>query len=155
MLIALGAQVLLRMRRGGVHFHVHEHGDGNAHLHAHRHAPREPHDPHRHEHAHAPALPVKAAAVGMVHGLAGSAALVLLTLTTVGSLGWGLASIALFGLGSMLGMAALSSAIARPLQASARRLGRLHAGVEALVALVTVALGARLVYEMGRRALGI
>ena len=153
MLVVLGAQVLLRMYRRRVHVHVHQHGDGTAHLHAHRHAAEEVHDPSRHEHPHARALPLRALAVGVVHGLAGSAALLLLALSSVSSFWLGLAYILLFGVGSILGMAVLSAVIAVPLQASARRLGRLYDGVEALVGLATITIGAHLVYEIGRRAL--
>jgi hypothetical protein len=153
MLVLLGTQVLVRMRRRRVHVHVHQHGDGTAHLHAHRHRPEEAHDPGRHEHSHPVAFPLRPLAVGIVHGLAGSAALVLLTLSTVGSFGLGLAYIALFGMGSMVGMAVLSSVIAVPLQASARRLGRFYDGVEAAVGLGTIAIGARVVFEIGRSVL--
>jgi sulfite exporter TauE/SafE len=154
MLVFLGGQVLVRMRRRRVHVHVHRHGDGTTHLHAHRHMPEEAHDPARHEHVHPARLPLRAVAVGIVHGLAGSAALLLLTLSSVGSLWMGLAYIGLFGVGSLLGMAAISSVIAVPLQASARRLGRLYDGVEALVALGTIAIGVHVIYGIGRTALG-
>jgi hypothetical protein len=73
----------------------------------------------------------------------------------VGSFCRGLAYIALFGVGSLVGMAVISSVIAVPLQASARRLGRLYDGVEALVALGTIAIGAHVVYGIGRAALGV
>jgi len=153
MLIGLGLQVLWRLRQRRVHVHVHQHGDGTTHLHAHRHAGAEAHDPQRHEHLHPAPLPWKALAVGTVHGLAGSAALLLVTLSSVGSTLLGLAYIGLFGLGSLLGMAALSTVIAVPLQASARRLGRLHDGLEGLVGTASIVIGAHLVYEIGTAAL--
>lgn len=153
LLLVLGAQVLLRIRRRRVHVHVHRHGDGITHLHAHRHAPEEAHDAVRHEHGHPAALPWKALGVGMLHGLAGSAAVLLLTVSSVGSFGLGLAYIALFGIGSLVGMAALSSVIAVPLLASVRRLGRVYDGVEALVGLATIAVGAQVVYAVGRAVL--
>jgi ABC-type nickel/cobalt efflux system permease component RcnA len=142
------------MRKRRVHVHVHGHGDGTTHLHAHRHEPEELHDSARHQHAHPAALPLRALAVGIVHGLAGSAALLLLTLSRVGSFWLGLAYIGLFGVGSLVGMAVVSSVIAVPLQASARRLGRLYDGVEALVALATIAIGVHVVYGIGRIAIG-
>ena len=117
--------------------------------------PDEAHDSARHEHAHPARLPLRALAVGIVHGLAGSAALLLLTLSRVRSLWMGLAYIGLFGVGSLLGMATISSVIAVPLQASARRLGRLYDGVEALVALGTIAIGVHVVYGVGRSAFGL
>ena len=96
MLVFLGGQVLVRMRRRRIHLHVHQHGDGTAHLHVHRHERDESHDPNQHEHPHPARWPLRALVVGVVHGLAGSAALLLLTLSRVGSLGLGLAYIALF-----------------------------------------------------------
>lgn len=148
MLVLLGSQVLWRMWRRRIHVHVHQHGDGVAHVHAHRHASAEVHDERQHEHAHSRALPLRAVVVGIVHGLAGSAALLLLTVLSVGSFWTGLAYIALFGVGSLIGMAVLGTVIAVPLHASARRFGRLHQGLEALVGLITIGIGARLIYEL-------
>jgi ABC-type nickel/cobalt efflux system permease component RcnA len=150
MLIFLGGQVLWRIRRRRIHLHVHRHGDGETHVHAHGHQADEAHDASRHEHSHAEGFPVRALAVGIVHGLAGSAALLLLTVLAVGSFWQGLTYIALFGAGSMVGMAVLGSVIAVPLQASARLLGRFHVGLEAVVGLATIVIGARMLYDLGR-----
>ncbi|MEO6409908.1 MAG: hypothetical protein ABIO45_14300 [Burkholderiaceae bacterium] len=94
------------------------------HAHSNRGEPR-PHDARRHQHAHR-ALTLRALLVGMVHGLAGSAALVLLTLQHVRSPRMGLLYVLLFGIGSMLGMAALSWTISIPMRLSAHRLSRVH-----------------------------
>jgi ABC-type nickel/cobalt efflux system permease component RcnA len=147
MLLALGADVLWRSRRQRVHVHVHQHGDGTRHWHAHRHEPQAAHDPSRHEHVHPRRLPARALAVGLVHGLAGSAALFLLTLQTVPTLALGLAYIGLFGAGSILGMAALSAVIMVPLRAAAQRITRLQSGLEAVVGVATVAVGIKVLYE--------
>jgi hypothetical protein len=85
----------------------------------------------------------------MVHGMAGSAALVLLSLETLRSPALGLAYIAIFGLGSILGMAALSAAIAVPLRLTSRRLGRAYHGLSAAVGLATVVIGCAIVYRIG------
>ncbi|HEY7409930.1 MAG TPA: urease accessory protein [Vicinamibacteria bacterium] len=147
MLVVLGADVLRRLRRRRVHVHVHEHEDGTRHWHPHQHAAEARHDPSRHEHLHPVRLPGRALAVGLVHGMAGSAALFLLTLETVPSLGAGLAYIALFGAGSILGMAGLSAAILVPLQAAAHLVGRVQVGLEAVVGAVTVAVGIHVVCQ--------
>src|SRR5260370_28041601 len=120
MLLLLGADVLRRMRRRRVHLHVHRHADGTVHLHAHRHAPAEAHDPDHHQHAHE-GFPLRALLVGMVHGLAGSAALLLLTLTTLSSAWLGVAYIAVFGIGSIAGMAGLAAGLSPPPQGTPRR----------------------------------
>lgn len=148
MLLVLGAEVLWRLCRRRIHVHVHRHDDGTVHLHAHRHAPAEAVlDPGPHRHPHPEGFSGRALAIGMVHGLAGSAALVLMALPGAGSFGLGLAYIALFGFGSILGMAALSAVIALPLRGAARYLTGLVNGLESLVGLATLGIGLWTVYE--------
>jgi cytochrome c biogenesis protein CcdA len=150
MLVVLGAETLYRLRRERVHFHVHRHRDGTAHFHAHSHRDdAAPHDPARHHHRHLRAFPGRALFVGMVHGMAGSAALVLLSLETLRSPARAFAYIAIFGLGSMLGMALLSAAIAVPLRLTSRRLSRAHDGLSAAIGMATVILGGYIVYRIG------
>ena len=81
--------------------------------------------------------------------MAGSAALILLTLQTVASPLLGLLYIALFGVGSMLGMAILSVIIAIPLRYSAHGMTWLHNGLQIVIGFVTVGVGAMLVYQIG------
>jgi sulfite exporter TauE/SafE len=145
MLLYLGGEVLWRLRRRGIHLHGHGHDDGTVHVHAHAHPSPSieaaQHDPHHHRHSHAGGFPRRALVVGLVHGVAGSAALLLLTLNTVGSFWWGLAYIGVFGLGSIAGMALLSTAIALPLKFSARLLSRGYHAIEGAVGVGAVALG--------------
>ncbi len=146
MLVLLGAEVLYRLRSQRVHFHAHRHADGAEHFHAHAHAGESrQHDPERHEHGHG--FPLRALLVGMVHGMAGSAALILLTLETLRTPALGLAYIALFGIGSIAGMAALSVVIAIPMRMTSQRLGRAYNGLSALVGLGTVLLGCHLTFR--------
>lgn len=147
MLVVLGADVLRRMRRDRIHVHVHRHGEGLVHLHAHRHDPDEAHDVDHHDHAHPDRFATRALAVGMVHGLAGSAALLLLAVQTSQSFWFGLFYIAVFGVGSILGMAALSAAISLPLQFSARRLTRVSTGLETAIGVLTVVIGLWVIIE--------
>jgi ABC-type nickel/cobalt efflux system permease component RcnA len=156
MLVGLGAEVLWRMHKRRIHVHVHSHDDGTVHLHAHSHVqePVEAHEASHHQHPHPRPHPRwqkfsgRALVVGMVHGLAGSAALVLVTLSGVGSFGLGLAYIGLFGLGSILGMATLSVVIALPLQGAARRLTGMVNGLETVIGLGTLGLGLWVIYQM-------
>ncbi len=148
MLLGLGAEVLWRLHRRRIHVHVHRHGDGTVHLHAHSHVPAEQHDPSHHQHPHPEGFPGRALVVGMVHGLAGSAALVLLTLSSAGSVEMGLAYIGLFGAGSILGMAALSAVIAVPLRGTARLLTGMVNGLETLVGWATVGVGLWVLYKV-------
>ena len=147
MLVALGVDVLRRLWRDRIHFHLHHHGDGTVHLHAHSHRGETRHDPLRHRHAHPEGFPLRALCVGMVHGLAGSAALLLLTMESAVAPAAGLVYVALFGLGSVAGMALLSAVIAVPLQWSARSFEWLHNGLQGAVGVVIIALGALLVYD--------
>lgn len=152
MLIALGADVLLRLRRQKIHFHAHRHAVDSQHVHAHSHAKDSltpniskaayQFQPHGHSHR----LPLRALTVGMMHGMAGSAALILLSLDAVQSYALGFIYIALFGLGSMAGMALLSIAIAVPLRLSAKgRLTWLHRGVTMTVGTFSCLLGVLMV----------
>ena len=88
-------------------------------------------------------------AVGMMHGLAGSAALVVLTLETIPSVGLGVGYIALFGVGSIAGMALLSVAIAVPLKLSSGYLTRVHRAMTALVGVFSCVLGVAMVVQIG------
>ena len=147
MLVLLGADLLRRMVRRKVHFHSHRHADGARHFHAHsHHGESGRHDLEFHQHHHL-RLPRRAIAVGMVHGLAGSAALVLVALDKLASPLWGALYVLLFGVGSIVGMALLSVAISLPLHAGAARLTLLNRGVQGVIAVVTIALGMRVFLE--------
>lgn len=147
MLILLGIDVLRRLWRERIHFHMHRHGDGTVHLHAHSHQGEAHHDPRHHRHAHPEGFPVRALCIGMIHGLAGSAALLLLTMGAAATPLTGLVYVALFGIGSIAGMALLSVVIAVPLQWSAQSVTWLHNGLQGMVGVVTIAVGSLLLYH--------
>jgi ABC-type nickel/cobalt efflux system permease component RcnA len=146
MLVGFGTDALYRLWRERVHFHAHRQAEGVEHFHARSHRGESaPHDTARHEHRHLPGVPGRALLVGMVHGMAGSAALILLSLEAFRSPAWGIVYIAIFGLGSILGMAALSAAIAVPLRLTSRSLTRVHGGFSATIGLATVVIGCYIV----------
>ncbi|MGI9025871.1 MAG: urease accessory protein [Burkholderiaceae bacterium] len=153
MLIVLGADVLRRLIRDRIHFHVHRHGPAVEHVHAHSHRGEGLHERSQHRHAHAKRWPLRALAVGVMHGLAGSAALVVLSLKSVPSLSLGLVYVAVFGVGSIIGMAILSIVIALPLRISARfsagYLAGLHRSMTALVGVFSCTLGLAMVLRLG------
>jgi hypothetical protein len=99
---------------------------------------------HTRVHTHMHTLPLRSLLIGMVHGLAGSAALAVLAAQSQPTAAWQLAYIALFGLGSIIGMALLSGAVAFGVNLSARKLTRLHGVCCGLIAGLTVLLGLRL-----------
>lgn len=149
MLVWLGLDVIRRLIKARIHFHAHQHVDGTKHFHAHSHANEGAQNRLRHEHEHRRAITLRALAVGLMHGMAGSAALILLTLGEIDSLWMALAYMALFGLGSMLGMAALSIIIAVPLQRMAKHLTWAHSSLNAMVGMVTIGIGAWVMYSAG------
>lgn len=142
MLVGLGGHVLWRFNTDRVHFHAHSHDDGKTHIHAHSHlGDTEPHVESAHDHAHPERIPWRALAVGIMHGMAGSAALIVLTAATLASPLWGFIYIVVFGLGSIAGMAVLSAAIALPLTYTARSVTWLHGGLQLGIGCATIALG--------------
>jgi hypothetical protein len=146
MLVGLGAHVLWRLWRDRVHFHRHGHGDGIVHIHAHSHAGET--TPHlRTAHAHEHGFRWRTLLVGLMHGMAGSAALLMLTVSQASSPAVGLGYIALFGIGSMIGMGALSTVIAVPLAVSARWLTLANRGLQGAVGIVTIAIGVTTIVE--------
>lgn len=142
MLVILGTDVIRRLVNERVHFHSHSHGGERAHFHAHSHQgeKREDHDAARHNHHHPSGFPIRALLVGLMHGMAGSAALILLTLQTISSPWLGLVYIALFGIGSIVGMGLFSLVVAIPLRAS-RHLTWVYNGLQAIIGTATIALG--------------
>ncbi len=146
-LILLGAGVLCRIIRERVHFHVHRHADGQVHLHAHSHArDGQPHRLSEHDHVHAGGFPLRSLLVGMMHGLAGSAALVVVAATALHSPLEGLIYVILFGLGSVAGMALLSVVIAVPLSLTANLLNWANRGLQGVIGLATMGLGSVIIF---------
>jgi hypothetical protein len=140
MLIGLGAHVLWRLWRDRVHFHRHGHADGTVHFHAHSHAGDTlPHARTAHTHEHG--FRWRTLLVGLMHGMAGSAALLVLAVTQASSPMAGLGYVALFGIGSMIGMGVLSAVIAVPLAVSARFLTVANRALQGAVGAVTIAIG--------------
>jgi hypothetical protein len=81
-----------------------------------------------------------------MHGMAGSAALLVLAVSQVANPVYGMLYVALFGIGSMLGMGVLSTIIAVPLAVSARWLTWANRGLQGVVGTVTMAIGAMAIY---------
>mgnify|MGYP003392470037 CR=1 FL=1 len=145
MLVGLGANVLWRLWRDRVHFHQHGHGDGTHHVHVHSHVNEKgPHQ--RNAHAHEHGFRWRSLFVGLMHGMAGSAALLVLAASQAASYFYGMLYVVLFGIGSMLGMAALSTIIAVPLAASARRLTWANRSIQGVIGIVTIGIGILTVY---------
>jgi hypothetical protein len=147
MLVLLGARALYRVRQERIHFHVHSHGE-QAHFHAHSHlGDVADHRLSRHAHLHKRGSWMRSLSVGLMHGLAGSAALVALTVSTAPSAGLGFAFMVLFGLGSIIGMAAFSAVIAVPLSYTAATLTWANRGLQVLAGVIALGIGLRITVE--------
>jgi sulfite exporter TauE/SafE len=85
----------------------------------------------------------------MIHGLAGSGALMLLVLSTADSVIDGLAYIALFGIGSIAGMLAISTVIGLPFVFTAKRFDKINRYIRTIAALVSIGLGISIIYQFG------
>ncbi len=146
MLIGLGVNAVAKAIRGWkVHAHKHEH-EGNRHVHLHLHRPGEANV---HKHRHILGSGIRPFLVGMVHGLAGSAGLMLLALATIPSAVIGLVYILLFGLGSVGGMILMSSLISLPFLLAGRRLSIFAKLLQISVGVISIGFGIHLMWQYG------
>ena len=146
MLIALGAVAVWQARRDqaiGIHSHRHAHQGESEHTHLHLHTHNE------HDHTHKMfRIGKKPFLVGLVHGFAGSAALMLAVLTTIPSLALGLLYIAVFGIGSIGGMLLMSAMISLPFIATAERFASLNKAIRLLAGLFSIGFGLLLAWNL-------
>jgi len=138
-IMALAVRLLVRWRSGSYHLHTHEH-DHVRHTHLHAHGQSTSHA-HRHP---TPRTPLQAFAIGVVHGVGGSAAVTLLLLASISGRTAAVAALFVFAAGTAVSMAALSGGaawllnltrigrsrpvVAFPLGVSALAFGALYAG---------------------------
>lgn len=146
MLIFLGIGVFKEIVRKKLHLHAHKHDDGMVHIHVNS----RQHEPIKnHTHQHVEKIPYRALYVGIVHGLAGTSALVVLVLTSVDSKIMSFLYISLFGVGSIIGMGLLSLIIALPLHYSINRFRRLHVSLLCCTGVLAISTGLYLLYHIG------
>jgi ABC-type nickel/cobalt efflux system permease component RcnA len=146
MLIWLGANVLYKLARGGrMHFHQHSHA-GHTHIHPHLHDDK-PEPAHSH---HGLKLGVRPLVIGMVHGLAGSAALMLSVLMTIkSSTALAFAYIVIFGVGSIGGMMLMSLILSMPMRLTSGHFAKTNLAVRALAGCFSLGFGLFMAYEIG------
>ena len=151
MLIYLGISAAWNVMRGKLHIHQHDHGAGP---HVHVHASHQSSESHRRtKNLHnrffflgKPVFRAKSFAIGIVHGLAGSAAVMVALLPTINSTWNGLGYIALFSIGTMLSMAALTIILALPFKISAAR-QTLNRAITLTAGTLSIAIGTILISE--------
>jgi hypothetical protein len=103
--------------------------------------------PPAHVAARAPRTAAGSFGVGIVHGLAGSAAIALMMLATIRDPRWAVAYLVLFGVGTIAGMTIITSAMALPL-ALVKRARRLHDALPRIAGVLSVAFGFFVVYRI-------
>jgi len=135
MLVLLGINLLIQIYEDKIHIHKHVHGkEKHSHFHTHKHTKQ-------HNHFH------KSLYIGLLHGLAGSAALSLLVLTTINSIWLGLLYILIFGIGSIIGMMLISSIISIPFALISKRLENAKTMLRASSALISIIIGISVIYS--------
>ena len=87
--------------------------------------------------------------IGVVHGLAGSAAVALLVLSTVRDPRWALVYLATFGVGTVVRMMLLTTAMMAPLAAASRRFGAIARVMAKVTGSFSLAFGLFLAYRLG------
>jgi ABC-type nickel/cobalt efflux system permease component RcnA len=146
MLIVLGVNSVWQAWREhsiSIHAHSHAHDGQDEHKHLHIHT----HQEHDHKH-HVLRLGRKPFLVGLVHGFAGSAVLMLAVLTTMPTVALGLTYIAVFGLGSVGGMLLMSALISVPFVATAKKFTTINKGIRLIAGIFSIAFGLMLAWEL-------
>ncbi|HEY6246766.1 MAG TPA: hypothetical protein VIX17_22625 [Pyrinomonadaceae bacterium] len=152
MIIGLGISALWRALRKGTQIHVHEHShDGLKHKHIHFHEHEKKHEPSstsRHSHT-VSRVGIKPLLIGTMHGLAGSGALTLLVLTQINSSLIGFLYLAIFGLGSIVGMVLMSGLLGLPFALTSRNLDQIHRQLQTVAAALSICFGIWYAYHTG------
>jgi ABC-type nickel/cobalt efflux system permease component RcnA len=158
MITFLGARILYLLLRDHRRMHVHTHThDGRTHSHLHFHDPEDAHalnDAHKRRAHHGGLRGLRPVLVGIVHGLAGSAALTLLVLTEImsggGSRALGIVYLLIFGVGSIGGMLLMSALISLPFIFTANYFTRVNNPLRLVAGLASVAFGIYYAWEITR-----
>lgn len=146
MLIVLGANVLRKLRRGeaAIHVHTHQH-DGSAHSHLHVHLGSAEH---AHQH-HVVRVAGRPFVVGIVHGLAGTAAVLLLVVGAIPSALLAIGTIVIFGIGTIGGMMAMSLLMSVPLVYAAGRIKTVERVLRFAAGAFSLGFGIFLAWDVG------
>lgn len=139
MLVLLGLNALRKLFTAKeIHAHSHEHGKhGHTHIHLHDSEKEKWH------HRFSP----RSVIIGMIHGLAGSAGLMLIVIPSIASPMIALFYILVFGAGSIAGMMLMSLLIGLPFHFTANKFDILNKGIRLCAALFSLTWGIKLIYE--------
>jgi cytochrome c biogenesis protein CcdA len=131
LLVILGIYVLRPLIKERIHIHQHKAGITHNHTHTHSHSPDTPGRGHLH----------KSALTGVLQGMGGTAALMLVTLTTVSTVEMGILFIVIFGVGVILGMVGISCLVGSVIAYAANRLEKVHKIIMAFTGSVSIVFG--------------
>src|SRR6516225_11201717 len=141
----------------GAHAHLHSHGD-YAHVHPHAHGSEREHHGSEVEPPRWFAAPfarlgvfhsLRPFLIGIVHGLAGSAAVALLVLSTIRNPNWAVAYLLVFGIGTIAGMMVITAALALPFSFAGHRFSWLNRSLVLGSGLLSLCFGIFICYDVG------
>jgi len=130
MLVYLGIATILSLKKIRMHQHTH---DGKIH---------------KHNHQHKNVSYLKSMLIGFIHGLAGSGAMVLLTMSTVNSPWEAAVYIFIFGAGTVLGMLLFTTVIGIPFVFSAKKLS-MNKMLTQITGVISTVFGIYYMYNLG------
>lgn len=139
-----------------IHFHTHQHGK-HSHSHVHGHQPevhmhlddlQENHSPNTIQRIGRYQM-FRPLVVGLVHGLAGSAAFALLVLATIHDARWAVAYLLVFGVGTIAGMMVITVIIGAPFAYTTKRFGSFNRFLGVASGLISVAFGLFIMFQIG------
>ncbi|MEC1239087.1 sulfite exporter TauE/SafE family protein, partial [Bacillus paralicheniformis] len=133
MLVYLGVKTILSFKNSHVHTHQHLHTHQNSGDHKHR---------------HKKVTYLRSTFIGLVHGLAGSGAMVLLTISTVKSVGEAAIYILIFGAGTVIGMLFFTTIIGIPFVLSKKR-GAISGTLGITTGVISAVFGVYYMYNLG------
>jgi len=139
MLVLLGMNTIFNWKKRWFKFrhrHPHQHVDGTVHFDEHEHSDS------NHKHGH------KSYFIGLIHGLAGSGSLVVLTATTMDDPVMMIGFILVFGIGSIIGMSLVTCLMGLPI-AFISKVSTVHKIIQYVAGALSFLIGASIMYEIG------
>ncbi|WHY00679.1 sulfite exporter TauE/SafE family protein [Neobacillus sp. DY30] len=142
MLVYLGVTTILSFKN--IYLLKHEH-DSEVHKHVHSHGH---HSTHEHRNHHKQVSYLKSMFIGLVHGLAGSGAMIVLTMSTVNSAWEAAIYIMIFGAGTVIGMLVFTTIIGIPFVFSAKKFS-LNKSLTQVTGVISTVFGIYYMYNLG------
>ena len=143
LLLVLGGTLAAKLYRERWHVHSHRHSDGVPHVHFHSHERQEDH-----RHRHWMVQSIRPLCIGMAHGFAGSAALMLMVLASTEEVRAGLLAIFVFGAGSIVGMMLIGLTISVPIMYSRVISQRFFAVMQGIASCASILVGVWMIVKL-------